>query len=233
MEVLLEVAPPAPAVTAVPGPGQVSLSWVQNVTGDLRSGVGSITGHEVYEGLSLSPLPASQFTVQGSAQTHGGDTVETITATVTGLANLRTYYFKVANLDAAGASPPSAEVSVTTPGPPGAPLDLNAHAGNREVFLTWQPPAAGGGSSLTGYDVYMGTSAGAEGTSAVASTTATAALVRPGPATITNGTKYYFTVKALNAVGPGSASNEVSTTPQAVPGPRETWWRRPAPGASS
>jgi titin len=219
VEVLLEVAPPAPAVTAVPGPGQVSLSWVENVTGDLRSGVGGISGHEIYEGGSLSPLLASQFTVQGSEQTQGGETVATVTATVTGLANLRTYYFKVANLDAAGLSPPSAQVSATTPGLPGAPLGLAAHRGDREVFLTWQPPASLGGSPLTSYDIYMGTSPGAEGTSAVASTTATAALVRPDPATITNGTKYYFSVKAFNAVGPGPESNEVSATPEAVPGP--------------
>ncbi len=219
VEVLLEVAPPAPAVTAVPGPGQVSLSWVQNVTGDLRTGVGGITAHEIYEGDSLSPLLASQFTVQASVQTQGGNTVATITATVTGLANLRTYYFKVANLDAAGLSPPSAQVSAATPGLPGAPLDFTAHRGNREVFLTWQPPTSLGGTPITSYDVYMGTSPGAESTSAVASTAATAALVRPGPATISNGTKYYFTVKALNAVGPGPASSEVSATPEGVPGP--------------
>jgi hypothetical protein len=219
VEVLLEVAPPAPAVTAVPGPGQVSLSWVQNATGDLRTGIGAITGHEIYQGDSLSPLLASQFTVQGSAQTQGGQTVATITATVTGLASLRTYYFKVANLDAAGLGPPSAQVSATTPGLPGAPLSLAAHRGDREVFLTWQPPASLGGSPLTSYDVYMGTSPGAEGPNAVASTSGTAALVRPDPATLTNGTKYYFTVKALNAVGPGPASSEVSATPEAVPGP--------------
>ena len=45
--------------------------------------------------------------------------------------------------------------------------------------------------------------------------TATAALVHQDPATIDNGTKYYFTVKAVNVVGPGPASKEATATPSA------------------
>ena len=40
----------------------------------------------------------------------------------------------------------------------------------------------------------------------------------PDPVKITNGTKYYFTVKAVNISGPGPASDEASATPAPVPG---------------
>jgi len=35
---------------------------------------------------------------------------------------------------------------------------------------------------------------------------------------LSNGTTYYFTVKAINAIGHSAASNEASTTPATVPG---------------
>jgi predicted phage tail protein len=131
--------------------------------------------------------------------------------TVSGLGNLTTYYFKVFAEDAAGSSPPSGEAQATTLGPPSAPSGLIATPGNREVSLTWQAPTSDGGSALTGYYLYLGTSPGGEGAHFVASATSTSAVVRP----LSNGTKYYFTVKAVNVVGPGPASSEASATPSA------------------
>jgi hypothetical protein len=98
-------------------------------------------------------------------------------------------------------------VTITAPPPPAAPTGVAASAGNAQVGLTWTAS-----SGATSYNVYQGTSAGGEGKTAVqtgiASTSATVT-------SLTNGTPYYFTVAAVNAIGTSSPSSEVSATPTA------------------
>lgn len=95
-----------------------------------------------------------------------------------------------------------------TPSPPGAPT-LSASAGDAVVGLSWTVPSDGG-SPITGYKVYRGTASGAETLLATLGNVTT----YDDPA-VTNGTTYYYKVSAVNAVGEGSRSNEVSATPQA------------------
>jgi len=97
---------------------------------------------------------------------------------------------------------------------PGAPTGLAATAGNGSVALSWTAPSSNGGSQLTGYSIYRGTTKGGEGTTAVATVTGTS-YADTG---VTNGTTYYYEVSAVNSVGTGPASNEASATPQAVTG---------------
>jgi hypothetical protein len=214
----LEVAPGAPDVTAAPGAGQVTLAWTEETTDEQQqaSGVGPLT-FSVYYGTSVSSEvqpPSAQLNLQSTALTYHGTTRTESTATVSGLANLTRYYFKVIATDPAGSGPPSSSVGATTLGlPGGAPSGLSAKAGNRQVSLTRQAPTTDGGSPLTAYDVYMGTSSGGEAATAVVSTAATSAVVQQDPATVDNGTKYYFIVKAVNADGTSPASNEASATP--------------------
>ena len=101
-------------------------------------------------------------------------------------------------------------------GPPGAPRNLAATAGNREVTLSWEPPADNGNAPATGYRIewrvdgkdyenHWGTAR---------STTYTTNV----NANLANGVKYFFRVKAGNgsgySQGPyGPASGEVSATP--------------------
>jgi hypothetical protein len=92
-------------------------------------------------------------------------------------------------------------------GVPGPPTDLSATPKPGQAALSWSAPASDGGSSINGYNVFMGTSPGAEG----------ANPVNPSPV---NGTSYtvtglangvyYFTVKAMNAIGSSAPSNEAS-----------------------
>jgi len=42
---------------------------------------------------------------------------------------------------------------------PGSPKNLVAVAGDSQIALVWQAPTYSGGSPLTGYKVYRGTSA--------------------------------------------------------------------------
>ncbi len=93
---------------------------------------------------------------------------------------------------------------------PAAP-SLSASAGNNSVHLSWSAPADGG-SAITGYKVYRGTTAGGETLlKSVGNVTST------DDNTAVNGTKYYYRVSAVNSIGEGAQSNEVSATPTATP----------------
>jgi hypothetical protein len=81
---------------------------------------------------------------------------------------------------------------------PTAPT-LTATTSTSSVNLAWSPPADNGGAAVTKYNVYrsgalLGSSAG----------------LAWSDATATPGTSYVYTVKAVNSVGEGVASNAVT-----------------------
>jgi YHS domain-containing protein len=82
------------------------------------------------------------------------------------------------------------------------------------VTLSWAPPVASGGLTITGYRLYAGTSADFSGKAPLIPLTGTAATVT----NLVNGTTYYFKVTATNGTGegPGSETEAVPvTTPEA------------------
>jgi hypothetical protein len=99
------------------------------------------------------------------------------------------------------------------PTAPGAPTGLTAAPGDTQVSLAWTAPTTNGGSPVTAYKVYRGTTPGGESATPVATVAATG-YTDPG---LTNGTAYYYTVRAVNAAGTGAPSSEASATPQAPP----------------
>ncbi|MFZ0170349.1 MAG: kelch repeat-containing protein [Acidimicrobiales bacterium] len=101
-------------------------------------------------------------------------------------------------------------VVATTAGPP---RFVKATAGKDKVTLSWKAPTSDGGSAVTGYDVYEGTKSGHE-----ASKPLTAKPLSPHASSfvvrgLNKGVKYYFVVRAINAVGAGAASHQASATP--------------------
>jgi fibronectin type 3 domain-containing protein len=197
------VAPSAPqSLAATAGSGSVSLTWAPPA----NNGGAAISGYNIYRGTSPGAESSTPVaTVSGTSFTDPG------------LTNGTTYYYKVAAVNSAGTSPQSGEASATPTGVqatvPMAPQSLTATAGSLTVRLSWSAPSSDGGSPITGYNVYRGTSPGQESGTPVATNVTTTSFNDSG---LTNGTTYYYTVKAVNAVGTSPASNEASATPQAT-----------------
>jgi subtilisin family serine protease len=99
------------------------------------------------------------------------------------------------------------------PGPtaPSAPVLTGATGGTSSITLAWSTPADGG-SAITGYQVWRGTSSGGE-------TLRTTLGVTNGyvDGSVSSGTTYWYQVVALNAIGPSPKSNELSSRLITVP----------------
>src|SRR5207244_2938722 len=202
-------APPPPAsppsaptnLVATVGNAQVGLTWQAPAS----NGGSPITNYKIYRGT-----------------TSGG---ETLVATIGnqlsysdgGLTNGVTYYYQVSAVNNVGEGPKSNEASATPTAPatpPGAPQGLGATAGDATVTLTWSAPNSNGGSPITNYRIYRGTSSNGETLKATIGNVLTYT-----DTTVTNGVTYYYQVSAVNNAGEGPKSNEASATPNAPPPP--------------
>ena len=102
-------------------------------------------------------------------------------------------------------------------GLPGAPRNLTATPGNREVSLSWDPPDDNGNAPATRYRIEWRVDGKDYGTSQWGTSRETTYTTND-QANLANGVKYFFRVKAENgsgnSYGPyGPSSEEVSATP--------------------
>jgi fibronectin type 3 domain-containing protein len=140
-------------------------------------------------------------------------TVTGTSFTDTGLTNGKAYFYHVQAFNSVGGSALTNEISATPVAgggggtAPAAPAGLNAAPGNGSVGLSW---AASAGA--TSYSVYRGTASGGQGTTPVGTVTGTS-FTDSG---LTNGTRYYYKVRAANAAGTSGLSAEVSAVPAAT-----------------
>lgn len=88
---------------------------------------------------------------------------------------------------------------------PDAPTTLIATSGVSQVILNWVAPVNDGGSTITGYNIYKGTSS--EGESLLATVGNVLTYTSKG---LTSETTYYYKVTAINSEGEGAYSNEAS-----------------------
>ena len=110
------------------------------------------------------------------------------------------------------------EVSLrlTAPGPPGNLnlVDLKAEAGHQKVTLTWDAASDAEKAKITGYEVQHGTSVSAMTASAWSAISGSDSSATTHTVTgLTNGTTYYFSIRATGPGGAGLASPWVSATP--------------------
>lgn len=183
-------------LVATPGDGSVALTW--SVPED--DGGRPITSYHIYRGTS--PGGESLYA------TVGGDILSYTDVEVT---NGETYWYQVSAENEVGEGPRSNEVSATPeapPAPPGPPLDLRATGGDGVVTLEWSPPTDDGGSPVTGYKVYRGTTSGQ-----LSELTTLPDVLSFDDTGVTNGVTYYYEVSALTSAGEGPPSNEASATP--------------------
>jgi fibronectin type 3 domain-containing protein len=103
--------------------------------------------------------------------------------------------------------------STTSATVPGAPTLNSATAGVNSVSLSWSVPASNGGSAITAYKVYRGTTHGGESATPIATLGNVSNFT---DAAATAGSTYFYTVAAANALGTGTPSNELSATPLAT-----------------
>ena len=121
------------------------------------------------------------------------------------------YYYVVSAVNADGESPNSTQASATTPvGAPIAPTSLKASGGPARVSLSWIASW-----SATSYNIKRANTSGGPYTTVASGVTAANYI----DAKLTNGTPSYYVISAVNSLGEGANSPEVSATPVATPSP--------------
>ncbi len=187
--------PPTPSgLTATAANAQVSLSW-------------------------SASIGATSYNVK-RATTSGGPytTLSSPTATTyadASVTNATKYFYVVSAANSAGESANSAEVSATPTAPqtpPPTPANLVATPANAQVSLSWSAS-----TGATSYNVKRSTVTGGPYTKISSPTAATYT-----DTSVTNGTKYFYVVSAVNASGESANSSEVSATPAAPTTPPAT-----------
>ncbi|MGA7853451.1 MAG: glycoside hydrolase family 44 protein [Candidatus Acidiferrales bacterium] len=159
---------------------------------------------------------ATGYYVKRSTTTGGPYTQIATQSTTTyvnaGLTNGTKYFYVVAAYSSAGSSANSAEVSATPAlPPPSAPTGLSAAAGNAQITVRWNAS-----TGATSYQVKRSTTSGAE--TQISAPTANSFT----DAGLSNGTKYFYVVSAVNAGGESANSSEVSATATAPATPPAT-----------
>ncbi len=90
---------------------------------------------------------------------------------------------------------------------PSAPRNLVATVVANSISLAWMPPANNGGAAITGYKLYRGTSAGGENMLPLDALGNITSIIDN---LASDGTTYFYVVRATNSAGDGSSSNEAS-----------------------
>ncbi|MFE5321174.1 InlB B-repeat-containing protein [Paenibacillus sp. NPDC056579] len=185
-------SPGVPAIQSiVSGDSNAVITWTNTA---------NATGYQVFQSTQADSYDNPVTTVSSSVYQYRA----------TGLTNGTKYYFVVKAMNPDGVSPASNEVSAVPQVPsPGVPLLQTAIAGNAQVSLSWSRVAGS-----TGYKVYQSVTSSTYGTEVA---TVSGSVYTYNVAGLTNGTTYYFVVKATNPGGDSAASNEVSATPMTVP----------------
>jgi len=215
--------PGAPTLQASPGDGQNFLGW----TAPSSDGGSAITNYKVFRGTSSS---SNQTLITSGGCANLGST---LACTDSGLTNGQIYYYTVSAVTSAGQGAASNVVNATPTGPtlPGAPA-LQASPGNGQNFLGWTAPASNGGSAITNYKVFRGTSSSNQTLITSGGCANLGAVLACTDSGLTNGQIYYYTVSAVTSAGQGAASNAVNSTPTgpALPGAPQTLQASPGNG---
>ena len=189
---------PAPVATtgliATVGDFFVDLQWDTNEAGDLA-------GYNIYRTGLSGYYYGDPIATNVTGTTWRDNTAE----------NGATYYYVITAIDNAGNESPVSNEDSATPSDiaPEAPTSLFAMARDGEVYLHWNVSTD---VDLARYSLYRSTTSGSYGSAIEENITSNSWT---DSSLISNGTVYYYTLKAVDASAQLSAvSNEVSATPQ-------------------
>jgi len=169
--------------------GSASVSWKAPSSDKLFPVTGYVIA--VYEGAGTAPVQ----TVAAAASASS--------ATVKNLVNGRSYSFTVSAVNSVGAGEPSRRSNAVTPATvPGAPAMGTVTAAKRALDVSWTAPDDGG-SPLSRYVLTVYRDGDSRPLQQVSVGRSVTAVTVSG---LTAGTRYSFTVAAVNAVGAGPAS---------------------------
>jgi hypothetical protein len=189
------VAPSAPrSLAASPNLATgVGLSWQPPAS----PGDPALQGYRIYRGASGGPLTLlATVNVQATGFTD------------TAVVNGGTYAYQVAAFSTFGEGPRTPIVSAQRGTAPGAPRSPTATAGPKGTTLKWTAPTSNGGSPITAYRIYRSTTSGTEVFLAGVSGTTLTYVDKA----VTKKTRYFYWVTAVNVLGEGAHSPEVSVT---------------------
>ncbi len=180
---------------------QVRLTWVAPSS----DGGAPITGYNIYR-------DGSYFTTVGNQLSYIN----------TGLSSTppATYIYAVAAINGAGEGPLSSTASASPIVIPTASGSLTRVESDLSIQLNWVAPTSNGNSPITKYNIYRGLTAGGSKTD-IGDSYSLAFTDN----SIQVGTRYYYTVTAVNGVGESTQSNEVNGVSTAEP---YIFWDTPA-----
>lgn len=190
----LPSAPQNPHV--ISGDSFVNLTWDP----PSADGGSSITGYNIYRNDTNGIFN----TVAGSQRWYNN----------TNVINGIDYIYNISAQNIVGEGPFSLDINARPMTVPSAPQNPHALAGNGYVNLSWNNPSSNGGSPIIDFLVYRAIVSGSE-----TFLTEVGKLNYYNDSNVTNGITYYYKLKAKNAAGEGSFSNEVNATPATVPSP--------------
>jgi predicted phage tail protein len=184
--------------TATPGNGTVTVTWKAPASN------------------GGAPIDHYRIQIFANGSLIAAPTTTKLSYTANGLTNGINHLFRIDAHNAAGISPAS-DVWATPFTVPSAPLSLTAiNMGGGVVQLKWNLPSNTGGASIDNYAVSQATSSTGPWSPA-GQTGCNCGYTGFSAGNLTNGTKYYFRVRAHNAAGWGAFTTPVSIVPFSWP----------------
>ncbi len=115
----------------------------------------------------------------------------------------RTYIYQITAINSVGESSPGT-CRITFIGVPTGPLDLRVDKEGNALVISWKPPISDGGMPITGYILLRGIDE-----QSLAVFRQLDPITSYIDDTVDGGQGYYYSVKAVNNIGPGSSAGPV------------------------
>jgi parallel beta-helix repeat protein len=187
---------------ALSGDGYVNLTWNKS---DWDGGA-PVTNYRIYRGTH--PYKNSFLKEIGNVLFYND----------TNVTNDVIYHYQVTAKNSVGEGPLSNDVGAR-PHPkrvkevPTCPRNLGSEVGDSFVFLHWYIPEFHGNSTITNYRIYRATSPSLK----IAYKDVKGGKYYFNDTNVTNSITYYYRVSAINSIGEGPLSSEISATPKYIP----------------